>query len=99
MRYIQLKGTNININYNCSRDPIKGYVDILVDNTIIELKMTPDDAFTVSNIAQLIMLGYLLKKQQIELDNAVIFNMWDGTLDSINMKSIEYSKFKKIIYS
>jgi superfamily I DNA/RNA helicase len=92
---------NININYNCNKDPIKGSIDILIEgsqNILIELKLTPDDACTVSNISQLILYGYLLKKT-ILLDNAIIFNLWDGTMDLINMKSIELSKFKKIIYS
>ena len=91
---------HININYNCNKDPIKGSIDILIEgsNVLIELKLTPDDACTVSNISQLILYGYLLKKT-ILLNKAIIFNLWDGTIDSINMKSIELSKFKKIIYS
>ena len=102
VQYIkQLKPTQININYNCNKDPIKGSIDILIEGesrTMIELKCTPDDACTMPNISQLILYGYLLKKT-IPLDKSCIFNLWNGTIDSINMKLIEISKFKKIIYS
>jgi DNA helicase-2/ATP-dependent DNA helicase PcrA len=72
-------------------------------NVLIEMKTTPDEACTFPNICQTIMYGYLLKKKQYDVNQIIILNLWDGTLDSLDMNEFNtiqsYNKIKKILYS
>lgn len=105
VRYIEsIKPSSIQVHMNISSEPIKGEIDILIKNTdghniLIEMKTTPDEACTLPNLFQVIMYGYLLQKKQIEVDQIIILNLWDGTLDSFDMTKINYSQIKKILYS
>lgn len=89
----------IKIHTNITFNPIKGEIDIMVNNTLIEMKTTPDDACTFPNLCQSIMYGYLLSKKNIQVNEIIILNLWDGTLDTFNMTDFNYKKFKKTLYN
>jgi DNA helicase-2/ATP-dependent DNA helicase PcrA len=91
---------SIKLHMNVSHSPIKGEIDILIDNTLIEMKTTPDDACTFPNLCQSIMYGYLLEKKNIKIDKIIILNLWDGTIDLFNELNVPFYKtFKKILYN
>ncbi len=98
---------NININSslkilihtNITMNPIKGEIDFMINDTLIEMKTTPDDACTFSNICQTLMYGYLLKKKNININNIIILNMWDGTIDKFDVSNFNFIKFKKLLYN
>lgn len=95
---------SIKLHMNVSHSPIKGEIDILIDNTLIEMKTTPDDACTFPTICQTLMYGYLLEKKNIKIDKIIILNLWDGTMDILNISiaqshEFNYKTFKKILYN
>ncbi len=90
---------NIKIHTNITFNPIKGEIDILINNTLIEMKTTPDDACTFPNLCQSIMYGWLLLKKNINVDKIIILNLWNGTIDTFDMTNFNYKKFKKTLYN
>ncbi len=94
------KETNIiRIHTNITCDPIKGEIDIMINDTLIEMKTTPEDACTFPNLCQTLMYGYLLEKKNIKPNNIIILNLWDGTIDNFDMNEFNFYKFKKILYN
>ena len=104
VKYIEsLKPKCIYVHMNVSCEPIKGEIDVMIQNDqniLIEMKTTPDEACTFPNICQTLMYCYLLKKKQYNIDTIKILNLWDGSLDSFDMTNFDsYNKVKKILYS
>ena len=85
---------HVNITYG----QIKGEYDLLIDDHLIEIKITNNDTCTISNILQILMYGYLLNKKEIKISKISIYNVLNGTLDTFNVKDFNFKKFKKIIY-
>jgi hypothetical protein len=79
--------------------PIRGEIDFMVNNTLIEMKTTPDDACTFPNVCQTLMYAHLLQKKNIVIDKIIILNLWDGTMDTFDIKEFNLKKFRKILYN
>jgi DNA helicase II / ATP-dependent DNA helicase PcrA len=108
INYIKnLKPVTINVNMNINSKVIYGIADILITTRestyLIDIKTSPDEICTVPNLYQTIMYGYLLKKKQIDISNIILLNVWDGMIDSFDMKEFStllyFNKFKKILYN
>ncbi len=96
-----LNNGNISIHTNITMNPIKGEVDFIINDTLIEMKTTPDDACTFPNVCQCLMYGYLLERKNIKINKIIILNVWDGTMDTFDINSntlFNFKKFKKILY-
>jgi DNA helicase-2/ATP-dependent DNA helicase PcrA len=89
----------IRIHTNINASPLKGEIDFMVDDTLYEIKMTPDDAATFPNLCQSLMYAYLLNKKKIIVNKVVILNAWDGSIDTFDISSFNLKKFKKILYN
>ena len=89
----------IKIHTNITMSPIKGEIDFMINDTLIEMKTSPDDACTFPNVCQALMYGYLLKKKNIEINNIIILNIWDGTINKFDVSSFNFVKFKKVLYN
>ena len=90
---------NIKMHTNITLKQIKGEIDFMVNDTLIEMKTTPDDACTFPNLCQSIMYGWLLLKKNINVDKIIILNLWNGTIDTFDMTNFNYKKFKKTLYN
>jgi DNA helicase-2/ATP-dependent DNA helicase PcrA len=89
------------IHTNITMSPIKGEVDFIINDTLIEMKTTPDDACTFPNVCQTLMYGYLLERKNIKINKIIILNVWDGTMDTFDINSetnFNFKKFKKTLY-
>ncbi len=89
---------NIKIHTNITNKSIKGEIDFMVNDTLIEMKTTPDDACTFPNVCQTLMYGWLLGKKNINISKVIILNLWDGTIDTFDIDNFNFYKFKKILY-
>jgi DNA helicase-2/ATP-dependent DNA helicase PcrA len=88
-------------HFNLNHHPLRGEADIILDDTIIEMKCSTGDACTFSNLCQVLMYSYLANKKTLpsKIRNVSIFNSFDGTYDEINIKNINLEKIKDTIYS
>ncbi len=87
------------IHTNITMNPIKGEIDFMINDTLVEMKTTPDDAATFPNLCQSLMYCWLLEKKNINIKNIIILNLWDGTIDNFNIDGFNLKKFKKILYN
>jgi DNA helicase-2/ATP-dependent DNA helicase PcrA len=98
----QIKPKEIYCHYIASYGSVKGEIDILCDNTIIELKtsvMGYGEIATVPNVSQTLLYGYLLKKKNIDVNNVILYNPVSGEVNNMDISNVNVIKFKKAIYS
>ncbi len=88
----------IKLHTNITLKQIKGEIDFMVNDTLIEMKTTPDDACTFPNLCQALMYGYLLGKKNISINKIIILNLWDGTIDTFDVSEFNFKKFQKLLY-
>jgi DNA helicase-2/ATP-dependent DNA helicase PcrA len=88
----------IRLHTNITIKQIKGEIDFMVNDTLIEMKTTPDDACTFPNLCQALMYGYLLGKKNITINKIIILNLWDGTIDTFTIDNFNFKKFQKLLY-
>ena len=86
------------IHTNITMEPIRGEIDFMVNDTLIEMKTTPDDACTFPNVCQTLMYAHLLQKKNINVSKIILLNLWDGTIDTFNINDFNLKKFRKILY-
>lgn len=84
----------MNVNY----ETIRGRIDMLIGDTLVEIKTVSDDACTFPAVCQAFIYGYLLFKKNITINNIAIMNLWDGTLDLFDTSLFKYKKFRRVIY-
>jgi len=98
----QIKPKEIHCHYIASYGSVKGEIDILCDNTIIELKTSLfgyGEIATVPYISQTLLYSYLLKKKNIDVTNIILYNPVSGEVNYMDVSNINVIKFKKAIYS
>ena len=88
----------IRLQMNVNYETIKGRIDMLVGDTLVEIKTVSEDACTFPAVCQAFIYGYLLFKKNITVNNIAIMNLWDGTLDNFNTNLFKYKKFRRVIY-
>jgi hypothetical protein len=96
-----LNNGTISIHTNITMNPIKGEVDFIINDILIELKTTPEDACTFPNVCQCLMYGYLLERKNIKINKIIILNLWNGMMDTFdinNETNFNLKKFKNTLY-
>ena len=88
----------IRIHTNITMNPIKGEIDFMVNDTLIEMKTSPDDACTFPNVCQTLMYAHLLEKKNINVKKIIILNLWEGSMNTFDIKDFNLKKFRKILY-
>ena len=90
---------SIRLHTNITFKQIKGEIDFMVNDTLVEMKTTPDDACTFPNVCQALMYAYLLEKKNINIKKIIILNLWDGTIDTFNVDNFNFKQFRKNLYT
>lgn len=93
-----LKPKEIYTHYNISDENIKGELDILIDDKLIEIKSSPSQIATTSNLSQTLIYGYLLNKKNININQINLYNPVQGIMTIFNTKNFNFKKFAKKIY-
>ena len=88
----------IQCHMNVSYGNIRGELDLLLDDHIIEIKSTQNEACTFSSICQALMYGYLLKKKDMSFKKISIYNSINGTFDTFDVTKFNSIKYKKLLY-
>ena len=98
----ELNPKEIHTHYTCSLGSVKGEIDILCDDTLIEIKSSIsnyNEIVTIPNLSQTLLYGYLLKKKEIKINNIILYNPLNGEFNKINVENFNWVKFKKTIYN
>jgi DNA helicase-2/ATP-dependent DNA helicase PcrA len=86
-------------HYNITFDTIKGELDLLIDDHLIEIKSSFYQACTLSNLSQSLIYAYLVEKKEVKVNKVSIFNPIMGTITSFDTSKFDYAKFKNKIYN
>ena len=96
-----LKPKEIRTHYNIGQD-IKGEIDILCDETIIEVKASIfgySEVATVPNISQELLYAYLMKKKDIVVNKMILYNPLNGEVNNFDISNFDLAKYKKTIFN
>lgn len=94
-----LKPKEIFSRYNVSHADIKGEIDLLVDDTIIEFRMNQNEIGSTFNISQTLIYGYLLHKKARKINNIILYNPLSGDIVKINTSEVKFKDVATMYYS
>ena len=94
-----LKPKEIYSRYNVSHADIKGEIDLLVDDTIIEFRMNQNEIGSTFNISQTLIYGYLLHKKTRKINNIILYNPLSGDIVKINTSEVKFKDVATMYYS
>jgi len=110
-----IKPKEIYTHFTASFGSVKGEIDILCDNTIIEIKSfsNNNEIATVANLSQTLLYSYLIKKKEqntnviqspessdkTNIQQIILYNPLNGEVNSFNITDVNLIKFKKNIYN
>lgn len=96
-----IKPKQIYTHYCVSHGSVRGEIDILCDDTIIEIKTTlysQSDIATISNLSQVLLYSYLLKKREHVINKIILYNPLNGEVNTFDISKFNLIQFKKSIY-
>jgi DNA helicase-2/ATP-dependent DNA helicase PcrA len=97
-----IKPKEIHSHYVVSFGSVRGEIDILCDDTIIEIKSSLsnyNEVATIPNISQALLYAYLLKKREHKINKIVLYNPLNGELNNFDISQFNLVQFKKSIYN
>jgi DNA helicase-2/ATP-dependent DNA helicase PcrA len=94
----EMKPTEIKSHYNVSHANIRGEIDLLIDDSIIEIKTNQYEIATTANICQTLIYGYLLQKKLKKINNIILYNPISGEITKLNTSNIDYKEIANILY-
>lgn len=78
-----------------------GEIDILCDDTIIEVKCSMGAFSEIANVqylSQVLLYGCLLKKKEMKPKQIILYNPLNGEVNQFDISNFDLSKFKNTIY-
>ncbi len=93
-----LKPKIIYSNYNINFDTLKAKLDLLFDDTIIEIKFSETETCNLQYICQTLTYGYLMHKKGIKINKICIYNVKTGIINIVDTSSFDYNEFYKRFY-
>jgi len=88
------KPKNIYTNYNIG----KGTIDLILDDVLIDIKITLSEVCTLKNMCKVLSNGYLLSEKNIIINKIIIYNVLSGTINIINSNSFNFKLFNQNLY-
>lgn len=82
-------------NYSINENKI----DLLMDDIIVQIKVSNYNICNINNISNLLVYGYLLQKKNIKINKIILYNVENGTLYIIDTTIFNFENFYKLIYS
>lgn len=94
----KLNPTEINSHYNVSHAKIKGEIDLLVDDTLFEIKTNQSEIATISNLTQTLLYGYLINKKGKKIKNIILYNPLSGEINHFKINDFNFKEVANIVY-
>lgn len=99
-----IKKNHINLDkifthYNITFDIIKGELDLLIDDHLIEIKTSFYQTCTLPNLCQSLIYGYLIEKKEVKVNKVSIYNPIMGEMTSFDTSNFNFNTFKSKIYN
>jgi DNA helicase-2/ATP-dependent DNA helicase PcrA len=85
-------------HYNVSYANIRGEIDLLIDDTIIEIKTNQNETVSTSNILQTLLYGHLAQKKSKTINRIILYNPLLGEATTIELKNFDFKNVANILY-
>ena len=85
-------------HYNISMGTAKGEIDLLVDDTIYEIKTNQYEIATMANISQTLIYGYLMHKKGKKINKIVLYNPISGEITEFQTNEFNFKDFTNSFY-
>jgi hypothetical protein len=83
----------INTHYNINFDNLKAEVDLLFDDTLIEIKVSSNEICCLEYLCQVFTYGYLLSKKDKKINKIVLYNAENGLIYIIDTSTFDFKLF------
>ena len=93
------KPKNIYNHYNINFDQLKGEVDLLFDDILIEIKVSSNEICCLHYLCQVFTYGYLLTKKEKKINKIILYNVEKGLIHIIDTSTFDFNLFYKNLYS
>ena len=93
-----IKPKHIYSHYNINFDTLKAELDLLFDDTIIEIKFSENETCNLQYMCQTLTYGYLMHKKGIKINKICIYNVKTGLINIIDTSTFDYNEFYKRFY-
>jgi len=85
-------------HYNINFDTLKAVIDLVFDDTIIEIKFSESETCNLQCVCQILTYGYLMNKKGIKINKVCIYNVKTGLINIIDTSTFDYNEFYKRFY-
>jgi DNA helicase-2/ATP-dependent DNA helicase PcrA len=92
------KPKTIHTHYNVNFDNLKGEIDLLIDDVIIEIKTSSEEICTIKYLSQVLLYAYSMKKKSIHINKVVLYNVQFGILHIIDTSKFDFQLFYDKLY-
>ena len=93
------KISKIYTHYNITFDLVRGELDLLIDDHLIEIKSSMYQACSLVNLSQALIYGYLVEKKDVKVNKVSIYNPLMGTMTTFDTSKFNFVEFKTKIYN
>jgi DNA helicase-2/ATP-dependent DNA helicase PcrA len=93
-----LKPKEMYSHYNVSHANIRGEIDLLIDDTILEIKTNQNEIVSTANILQTLLYGYLAQKKSKEIKRIILYNPLFGEMTKIELEDFKFKNVANILY-
>lgn len=99
IKKVHNKVSKIYTHYNITFDLVRGELDLLIDDHLIEIKSSMYQACSLANLSQSLIYGYLVEKKEVKVNKVSIYNPLMGTMTSFDTSKFDFVEFKTKIYN
>ena len=99
IKKVHTKVSKVYTHYNITFDLVRGELDLLIDDHLIEIKASMFQACTLVNLSQALIYGYLVGKKEVKVNKVSIYNPLMGTMTSFDTSNFNFVEFKDKIYN
>jgi hypothetical protein len=82
-------------HYNINFDLLRAELDLLLDDTIIEIKFSEKEVCNLEYICQVLTYGFLMFKKGIKINKVCLYNVKTGIINIIDTSTFDYDEFYK----
>ena len=82
-------------HYNINFDLLRAELDLLLDDTIIEIKFSEKEVCNLEYICQVLTYGFLMFKKGIKINKVCLYNVKTGIINIIDTSIFDFNEFYK----
>jgi DNA helicase-2/ATP-dependent DNA helicase PcrA len=92
------KPKEIYTNYSLNFDLLKGNIDLLFDDILIEIKVSSNEICNIQTLCRVFTYGYFMTKKNIKINKIVLYNVESGVINIIDTSIFDFKLFYEKLY-